>query len=89
MANPKYKLPKDPRYRKQVKTFIANNGREKYAELASAAGRKSPTKFTSETGRAAVMKRHQMRREKEAQAREENSNGKKQQSDSTSEEPKS
>lgn len=44
----KLTLPKDPRYRKTVKSFVANNGRARYAEIGSEGGKVSPTKFSQE-----------------------------------------
>ena len=71
----KYKLPKDPQRRKQVKTYILRNGRDGYQKAGSKGGLNSPTKFDSERGRAAALRMHEIRRQKLAQAaREERSN---------------
>jgi general stress protein YciG len=52
----KLTLPKNPRYRKAVKTYLANNGRAKYAESGSEGGKLSPTKFSAEDSeRASLM----------------------------------
>lgn len=72
----KLKLPEDPQRRKQVKTFIARNGREGYQKAGSKGGQNSPMKFDSDRGREAALRMHEIRRQKLAQAaREEQSNG--------------
>lgn len=72
----KLKLPEDPQRRKQVKTFIARNGREGYQKAGSKGGQNSPMKFDSDRGRQAALRMHEIRRQKLAQAaREEQSNG--------------
>lgn len=74
----KLKLPEDPQRRKQVKTFIARNGREGYQKAGSKGGQNSPMKFDSDRGREAALRMHAIRRQKLAQAaREEQSNGNK------------
>ena len=72
----KLKLPEDPQRRKQVKTYVARNGREGYQKAGSKGGQNSPMKFDSERGRLAALRMHEVRRQKLAQAaREEQSNG--------------
>lgn len=69
MAN-RYKLPEDPRRRKQVKTFIKRYGREGYKTVAGRKGKPSPASFDSERGRRAALKMHALRRIREAEALE-------------------
>lgn len=56
------KLPDNPRRKQQVKTFIGRYGRSGYAHAGSLGGKKSPTKFTSETASAAAKKGWEKRR---------------------------
>ena len=68
MANPNFKLPKDPQRRKQVSTYVTNNGRDAYKTAGSKGGRNSPTRWTSETGRLAAFRMHEIRRQKLAES---------------------
>ena len=78
MTHKRLKLPEDPQRRKQVKTYIARNGRDGYQKAGSKGGQNSPMKFDSDRGREAALRMHQIRRQKLAQAaREEQSNGNK------------
>lgn len=43
------KLPTDRRRRKQVSTFMKRYGRDGYRQAGSLGGKKSPTRFNSET----------------------------------------
>ncbi len=61
------KLPEDPRRKQQVKTFIGRYGRGGYQQAGSLGGKKSPTKFTSETASAAAKKGWEKRRAKAAE----------------------
>ena len=65
------KLPNDPRRKQQVKTFIGRYGRGGYQQAGSIGGKKSPTKFTSETASAPAKKGWEKRR---ANAEKENGN---------------
>ncbi len=64
----RFKLPEDPRYRKQVKTFVQRHGRDGYSKVAGRKGRPSPASFNSETGRLAAIRSHEVRRERAAKA---------------------
>lgn len=63
------KYPENPRRYKQVSTFMKRYGRQGYQQAGSLGGKKSPTKFTSETAsRAAKLgweKRHKRAAERE------------------------
>lgn len=76
------KLPTDPRRKKQVSTFVSRYGRGGYAQAGSLGGKKSPTKFTSETASAAAKKGWEKRRAAQQLEKEngnEQSNGSKEQ----------
>lgn len=60
------KLPKEKRYKEQVKTFVSRYGREGYALAGSEGGKKSPTKFTSETASRASKISWEKRRARQA-----------------------
>lgn len=63
MVKGKLKLPEDPQYRKQVKTFIARHGRKAYAEIGSRGGKPTPASFDSERGRKAALIMWEKRRQ--------------------------
>lgn len=76
------KLPTDPRRKQQVKTFIGRYGRGGYQQAGSIGGKKSPTKFTSETASAAAKRGWEKRRAAQQLEKEngnEQSNGSKEQ----------
>lgn len=51
----KFKLPKDPRRKKQVETYLTKHGREGYAKAgAKGGGKNSPGSFTSESASRAA-----------------------------------
>lgn len=68
----RYKLPDDPRRRKQVKTFIGKHGREKYSEIGRRNGKPTPASFDSERGRAAANRMWEKRRAAQAAESEKN-----------------
>lgn len=66
----------NPRYERQRLTFLNKHGRKGYKLAASKGGKNSPTKFTSETARAASLKSWETRRaRREAAERQKNENG--------------
>ena len=71
------KLPNDPRRKKQVSTFIKRYGRQGYQQAGSIGGKKSPTRFNSESAAAAARRGHELRRQRQAaeKANSENENG--------------
>lgn len=69
------KLPEDPRRKEQVKTFLKRYGRQGYAYAGSEGGKKSPTKFTSQTASKAALIGWEKRRARAAQAAEMEKNG--------------
>jgi len=83
--NKRHKLPENPRYRKQVKTFTANNGRDAYSRIGSRGGKPTPASFDSERGRQAAKIGWEKRR---ARAQKElNGNNQNEQSTEKSQEP--
>lgn len=69
------KLPEDPRRKQQVKTFVEKYGRQGYQQAGSLGGKKSPTRFNSESARRANLIGQQRKRERrEAAEREKNGN---------------
>lgn len=61
------KLPTNPRRKKQVSTFVKRYGRQGYQQAGSMGGKKSPTKFNSETASAAAKKLWEKRRQEAAE----------------------
>lgn len=79
MRKPRYKLPEDPKARKQVKTYMERHGRNAYKDAGrKGGGPNSPGSFTSErarlagikSGEARAAKRAQQLKEEEAQSAE-------------------
>jgi hypothetical protein len=70
------KLPTDPRRKQQVKTFMKKYGRQGYAQAGSLGGRKSPTKFNSETASKAAAVGWEKRRARAAEKEQADENGK-------------
>lgn len=66
MAIKRFKLPDDPRRRKQVKTFVQRYGREGYSRVAGRKGKPSPASFNSATGREAALRSWEVRRARAA-----------------------
>lgn len=68
------KLP-TTRYKQQVKTFKKNHGPNAYQAIGSEGGKKSPTKFTSESGRKAALASWDKRRAKALEEQEKTDEG--------------
>lgn len=68
MRKSRYQLPKDPRRREQVQTFLSKHGREGYRKAgAKGGGANSPGSFTSESGRKATLIGWEKRRARAAE----------------------
>lgn len=68
MRKPRYKLPANPKARKQVKTYMERHGRDAYREAGrKGGGPNSRGSFTSESARLAGIKSGQARAAKRAQ----------------------
>lgn len=59
------KLPEDPRRKQQVSTFLKRYGRQGYRHAGSLGGKKSPSKFSSETASKAIKARWDKKRAQE------------------------
>lgn len=57
---------RETRYVRQTATFIEKHGEQAYSKIGSLGGKKSPTKFNSETARLAARKSWENRRAREA-----------------------
>jgi len=77
VTNFKNLRPLDERRTRQRLSYLNKNGRAGYKAAGSAGGLKSPTKFTSETARAASLKSWEKRRarQKAAEKEKQNENG--------------
>lgn len=74
MTNFKNLRPLDERRTKQRHSYLHKNGRAGYKAAGSKGGLNSPTKFTSETARAASLKSWETRRARQAAAEKEKQN---------------
>lgn len=63
----KKKLPKNPQYKKQVKTYTERHGRQGYSAAGRQGGLKSPTSWDSKRGREAAIKRWEAWRKRKAE----------------------